>query len=200
MVFVHYLFALFPRLPMTLEYDYVQEFGEGIDRMFKERAAAGLPAPEYHDNAFMLNATIRNGVTNETDGVIKLSMSALIKVERVAHDGKRDSPFFEQSQQPPEIRVQDRIAASEIEIRQTAVHFAKVQTVIEGVLHLRPAHGIQLFTSIAGKDIAVPAPLVALIRNMPLKRKILLHRQSSLYIKPAELKSQIPRSKLQGIT
>ena len=38
------------------EYDYVQEFGEGIDRMFNEMAAAGLPAPEYHDNAFMLNA------------------------------------------------------------------------------------------------------------------------------------------------
>ena len=38
--------------------------------MFNEMAAAGLPAPEYHDNAFMLNATIRNGVINETDGVI----------------------------------------------------------------------------------------------------------------------------------
>ena len=38
------------------EYDYVQEFGEGIDRMFNEMAAAGLPAPEYRDNAFMLNA------------------------------------------------------------------------------------------------------------------------------------------------
>lgn len=26
---------------------------------------AGLPAPEYTDNAFMLNVTIKNGVTNE---------------------------------------------------------------------------------------------------------------------------------------
>ncbi len=43
------------------EYDYVQEFGEGIDRMFNEMAAAGLLAPEYRDNAFMLNAIIRNG-------------------------------------------------------------------------------------------------------------------------------------------
>ena len=32
--------------------------------MFKEMAAAGLPAPEYSDNAFMLNATIRNGELN----------------------------------------------------------------------------------------------------------------------------------------
>lgn len=52
------------------EYDYVQEFIEGIDRMFNEMAAAGLPAPEYRDNAFMLNATIRNGVISEADKVI----------------------------------------------------------------------------------------------------------------------------------
>lgn len=46
------------------EYDYVKEFGEGVDRMFKEMSDAGLPAPEYADNAFMLNATIRNGELN----------------------------------------------------------------------------------------------------------------------------------------
>ena len=62
------------------EYDYVQEFGEGIDRMFNEMAAAGLPAPEYHDNAFMLNATIRNGVINETDGVINEIINGAINI------------------------------------------------------------------------------------------------------------------------
>ena len=62
------------------EYDYVQEFGEGIDRMFNEMAAAGLPAPEYHDNAFMLNATIRNGVINETDGVINEVINGAINI------------------------------------------------------------------------------------------------------------------------
>ena len=62
------------------EYDYVQEFGEGIDRMFNEMAAAGLPAPEYRDNAFMLNATIRNGVINETDGVINEVINGAINI------------------------------------------------------------------------------------------------------------------------
>lgn len=52
------------------EYDYVKEFGEGVDRMFKEMADAGLPAPEYTDNAFMLNATIRNGELNDDNGEI----------------------------------------------------------------------------------------------------------------------------------
>ena len=31
---------------------------------YSEMADAGLPAPEYSDNAFMLNATIRNGELN----------------------------------------------------------------------------------------------------------------------------------------
>ena len=48
----------------------MKEFGEGVDRMFKEMSDVGLPAPEYTDNAFMLNATIRNGVINENSGVI----------------------------------------------------------------------------------------------------------------------------------
>lgn len=46
------------------QYEYVKEFGEGIDRMFNEMKNAGLPAPEYADNAFMLNVTIRNGKLN----------------------------------------------------------------------------------------------------------------------------------------
>lgn len=62
------------------EYDYVQEFGEGVDRMFNEMEAAGLPAPEYCNNAFMLNATIRNGVINETDGVINDVINEAIKI------------------------------------------------------------------------------------------------------------------------
>lgn len=47
------------------QYEYIKEFGEGVDRMFNEMENAGLPNPEYTDNAFMLNVTIRNGVINE---------------------------------------------------------------------------------------------------------------------------------------
>lgn len=62
------------------EYDYVKEFGEGVDRMFKEMAAAGLPAPEYSDNAFMLNATIRNGAINANNEVINGAINEAIKL------------------------------------------------------------------------------------------------------------------------
>ena len=42
------------------EYDYVKEFGEGVDRLFLEMKKAGLTTPVYEVNSFMLNATISN--------------------------------------------------------------------------------------------------------------------------------------------
>ena len=37
----------------------MKEFGEGVDRMFREMEEAGCPAPEYRQNGFMVYATIR---------------------------------------------------------------------------------------------------------------------------------------------
>lgn len=48
------------------EYDYVKEFGEGVDRMFREMQAVGLPEPEYRMVEFMLYATIKNHKWAET--------------------------------------------------------------------------------------------------------------------------------------
>lgn len=42
------------------EYEYVKEFGEGVDRMFREMEDAGLPEPEYRIVEFMLYATLKN--------------------------------------------------------------------------------------------------------------------------------------------
>lgn len=64
------------------QYDYVKEFGEGVDRMFMEMEAARLPAPEYSDNAFMLNVTIRNGKINgELNGELNTALLYLNKSE-----------------------------------------------------------------------------------------------------------------------
>ena len=41
-------------------YDFVKEYGEGVDRMCKELEAAGLQDPEYRISAFMLQTIIRN--------------------------------------------------------------------------------------------------------------------------------------------
>lgn len=42
------------------EYEYVKEFGEGVDRMFREMEASRLPDPEYRTVEFMLYATLKN--------------------------------------------------------------------------------------------------------------------------------------------
>lgn len=42
------------------EYGYVKEFGEGVDRMYREMSEAGLPEPEYRTVEFMVFATLKN--------------------------------------------------------------------------------------------------------------------------------------------
>ena len=59
----HVHFSRNPKIAQLLhEYEYVQEFGEGVDRLYEVMETAGLPQPEYKVEAFMLNATIRNKV------------------------------------------------------------------------------------------------------------------------------------------
>lgn len=57
---------------------YVKEFGEGVDRMYREMAIAGLPDPEYHVSSFMLCATLKNqkwiAVHQQTGQVDNLSI------------------------------------------------------------------------------------------------------------------------------
>lgn len=97
-------FSRNPKIARFLqEYEYVKEFGEGIDRMFNEMAAAGLPAPEYHDNAFMLNATIRNGEVNGDvngkDGKVngKVNYDDLSKNELLVYGAIRSNPHITRS-------------------------------------------------------------------------------------------------------
>ena len=98
------------------------------------------------------------------------------QVEWIAEDGERNAVLLHQPQQFPEVRVQNRVAAGDVEIRQAVIDLAEVQAVIKGVLHLLPGHCIQLFIAVLGENVAVLAPLVTFIRDMPLKRKILFHR------------------------
>ena len=57
-------FTHFSRNPKIAEflkaYDFVKEYGEGVDRMYKELQEAGQRSPEYYTNAFMLQTVICN--------------------------------------------------------------------------------------------------------------------------------------------
>ena len=57
------------------EYKLVKEFGEGVDRMFREMAEVGNPAPEYKQVEFMvkvrLNSALREEYANNVRDVEK---------------------------------------------------------------------------------------------------------------------------------
>lgn len=45
------------------EYKLVKEFGEGVDRMFREMSEAGNPAPEYKQVEFMVKVSLLLSLT-----------------------------------------------------------------------------------------------------------------------------------------
>ena len=54
-------FSRNPKIAAFLkDYDYVKEFGEGVDRMFNELESMGLPGPLYDNDTFILKTTVRS--------------------------------------------------------------------------------------------------------------------------------------------
>ncbi len=52
------------------QYKLVKEFGEGVDRMFREMAEAGNPAPEYKQVEFMVKVRLNSALREEkTNGI-----------------------------------------------------------------------------------------------------------------------------------
>lgn len=55
----HTHFSRNPKIAEYLKaYDYVKEFGEGVDRMCRELSAIGTKAPQYHLVAFIMKASV----------------------------------------------------------------------------------------------------------------------------------------------
>lgn len=104
----HVHFSRNPKIAQFLhDYEYVQEFGEGVDRLYEVMESAGLPQPEYKVEAFMLGATIRNTKTNillgtqqdtqqdtPQDRIIAYCVEARSKAEIAKHCGYKDIRYF----------------------------------------------------------------------------------------------------------
>ena len=83
----HTHFSRNPKIAEFLrDYNFVKEYGEGVDRMCRELEAAGLQSPEYRVNAFMLQATIRNRLASEGKAVFEAENHGLV----------REKPLFEE--------------------------------------------------------------------------------------------------------
>ena len=101
----HVHFSRNPKIAQFLhEYEYVQEFGEGVDRLYEVMETAGLPQPEYRVEAFMLYATIRNTKTDANLGdtpqvnpqvkIIAFCSEPRSKAEIANHCGFKDIKHF----------------------------------------------------------------------------------------------------------
>ena len=54
-------FSRNPKIAEFLKaYNYVKEYGEGVDRMYREMSEAGLQEPQYYTNAFLLQTVVYN--------------------------------------------------------------------------------------------------------------------------------------------
>lgn len=99
-------FSRNPKIAQFLhEYEYVQEFGEGVDRLYEEMEAAGLPQPEYKAESFMLYATIRN------------KGAGMVSADEGRHLG---SSGQDEAQVKTQVKTQDKILAFCAEPRSKA--------------------------------------------------------------------------------
>ena len=88
----HTHFSRNPKIAEYLKaYDYVKEFGEGVDRMCRELSAVGTKDPEYHLVSFLMKATVWANVLE--DGQITNSVGAngsIMDQKRPESDQKSD--------------------------------------------------------------------------------------------------------------
>ena len=73
---------------LLTEYEFVKELGEGVDRVYRDMAKAGLPEPEYRQAEFMLSATLKNKNWGKTDSTWPTKEQ--VKVQEGAQDRVQD--------------------------------------------------------------------------------------------------------------
>ena len=99
-------FSRNPKIALYMRnHKLVKEFGEGVDRMFREMEEAGQPAPEYRQNEFMVYATIRqhgdaSGQLNgELNGELNAPQKATLQFI-IEHEGCTASEISEMTKIP----------------------------------------------------------------------------------------------------
>ena len=63
------------------QYKLVKEFGEGVDRMFREMAEAGNPAPEYRQVEFMVKVRLNSSLREENNQITTQKKKGDINVD-----------------------------------------------------------------------------------------------------------------------
>jgi ATP-dependent DNA helicase RecG len=95
--------AEFESSRVMTEMKYMRDFGEGVDRMYREMETMGMPTPVYEEYAFMLRVTLRNNLeTRQLRQVTNLSQD-----ERAANLNERQQRAFYFLQNKGRITLRD---------------------------------------------------------------------------------------------
>ena len=79
----HTHFSRNPKIAEFLKaYDYVKEFGEGVDRMCRELSALGVREPQYNLVAFIMKATVGANVLDEGQETTRKNSSKTTKTDQ----------------------------------------------------------------------------------------------------------------------
>ena len=84
------------------------------------------------------------------------------EVEGVAHDAPLRAAGVQLFGQPPEIAMQDGVAAGDVEVRLPTHAVAEIVAAVQHVQHIVPAHRLARHARVLAEQIAVLAALIAL--------------------------------------
>lgn len=94
----HTHFSRNPKIAEYLKaYDYVKEFGEGVDRMCRELTAAGTREPQYHLVAFIMKATVYANILAEVQE--KVQVTTRKQAENVQKTTQKRDPSTQKTTQ-----------------------------------------------------------------------------------------------------
>ena len=126
-------FSRNPKIAQVLhEYEYVREFGEGIDRIYREMAEVGQTAPEFKQFDFMLHATIRKVVPQDDtqgdtqDGKItgnQINKGGTQELSDIIYDKIKDNPNITMDEFAVSLNVGRRTIARYLKQMSDRVHY-----------------------------------------------------------------------------
>lgn len=125
------------------EYELVKEYGEGVDRIFRDMAGAGLPEPEYRQSEFMLYATLKN-----------------------KNWGKEDTSWVETEQD----KIQDKIQDKMIEDRNKLLDYCHIPRSLKEMMQFMELKARQSFIDLYLKPLLQSGQLVMTIPDKPTSR------------------------------
>lgn len=93
-------------------------------------------------------------------------------MKRISHNRERDFKRMQFFKKIPEVRMKNRVAARDVKFRQTIKSLTEVKAVFERDFDLLARHPRERNSVVSVENVAVLAPLVAVVQKLPLKSKV----------------------------